>query len=244
MAGIVVVGVVCFVLGTLIDIWTSNAHSFWRWVLGGGGTASTITVGIYLRVKQPETFNRFLRVLEAMGTNQESDDKSDPELNATSAGPGSRASAAIATHGARQIVVQGDYYAPTPPMVTMPPAPPKATPTNAGSNVSLVDAKVKIRPGHYESWRLELDEGDRVRGTVESTGEVNVLLFDEQGYADYLDEEEYDEDSVVQEDKRFIPIDFTAQDEDAWYLVVEVYGKQNPREVQVKLKKRVPIAAE
>jgi len=244
----VVLGVVTFafllaVIGVGVDVWTKSGTTTWSYFLGAVGAVCPLTAGMYLRLKHPATFDRFLRFFEALGNQK---DEEAPGPSASAQGAHSRAAAATASGNARQLVVQGDYYAgPPPPTVTMQPREPNRTRARASTaKRTLVDAHVTIGPGEYESWRLEVGEDDHLRGTVEADGTVNVLMLHEEAYERYVEEDDYEPENALGEDKRFVAVNFPVRGEGVWYLVVEVYGKQNPREVHVVLKHQTLVDAD
>jgi hypothetical protein len=70
------------------------------------------------------------------------------------------------------------------------------------------------------------------------------LLLSEEDCAEYVEEDDYEPEDALGEDRKFIPVNAEIPHDGVWYLIIEVYGKQNPCTVTVRVRHQTTSLAQ
>lgn len=105
----------------------------------------------------------------------------------------------------------------------------------------LMDETITVPAGYGQHWatRLDLDEGDEIRGTLTEVDDddFSYMVLDEANYAAFRGGDDYEVVDEAEETPS-VRVDFSVDVADRYYLVLYAYGKQNDREVEVSLRVR------
>jgi len=105
----------------------------------------------------------------------------------------------------------------------------------------LMDETVTVPAGYGRHWatRLDLDEGDEIRGTLTEVDDddFSYMVMDEANYAAYRGGDDYEVVDEAEETSS-VRVDFSVDEADRYYVVLYAYGKQNDREVEISLRMR------
>ena len=95
-----------------------------------------------------------------------------------------------------------------------------------------------IEPGTYQGIQLDVAEGDRVTGNISETDgdEFDWYILSEKNLVKFKNGEEF-RPTRSGEDKGAYIVNWSVKGNEPRYLVIQVYGKRNPREVSVELRK-------
>lgn len=104
---------------------------------------------------------------------------------------------------------------------------------------TIFDDRVEVPPGR-QGWDYEipLDVGDTLEGSLrEIDGQAfNWMIMTEANYYGWINGE--DPDHVEgEEDVRAVRIEWKVPRPERWFLVIDAYGKQYPRDVRVHLRR-------
>ena len=102
----------------------------------------------------------------------------------------------------------------------------------------LVDEEIIVEPGDHKHLDFRFIEGDNISGIITEVDDdpFNFYLFDEENYANFR-EGDMCYSLIEYDNKHSISIKVTIPYNDRWYFVFELYGKQYPREINVRLDK-------
>jgi hypothetical protein len=94
-----------------------------------------------------------------------------------------------------------------------------------------------IEPGTYQWIQLDVSEGDRVAGNISETDgdEFDWYILSEKNLIKFKNGEEF-RPTRSGEDKGAYIVNWPVKGTGPWYLVIQVYGKKNSREVSVDLR--------
>jgi hypothetical protein len=104
-----------------------------------------------------------------------------------------------------------------------------------------MDEIVTVPAGYGQHWasRLDLDDGDEIRGTLTEVDDddFSYMVLDESNYAAFRGSDDFEVLDEI-ENASSVRVDFEVDETDRYYLVLYAYGKQNDREVEVSLRAR------
>jgi len=103
---------------------------------------------------------------------------------------------------------------------------------------TIFEGKIIVEAGWFEKISFELNKGDRIKGIAYETDneEFDCYIMNEAEYAKYLKKELFHGIKKYEDDPS-IHIDVIIPEHDIWYIVFDLYGKQNDREINITLRK-------
>jgi hypothetical protein len=118
---------------------------------------------------------------------------------------------------------------------------PKAPPPPRAEWEDLMDETVTVPAGYGQHWatRLDLEEGDEIRGTLTEVDddEFSYIVLDESNYAAFRGGDDYEVVDEAEETSS-VRVDFSVDETNRYYIVLYAYGKRIDREVEVSLRTR------